>query len=139
MADTIRVTHEQDDSFDIAIRGHTLSVDQPADAGGSDTAPTPTELFVASLAACVGFYARRFMARHDLSSSGLAVEATYTMAGGPARVGEISVTLCIPEGIGERDRAALLAVASHCTVHNTLARSPLVGIELSTTCARSAA
>jgi len=43
--------------YDIAVRGHTLTVDQPADAGGEDAAPTPTELFVASLASCVVFHA----------------------------------------------------------------------------------
>ena len=41
------------DAYTISVRGHVLRVDQPTDAGGGDTGPTPTELFVASLAACV--------------------------------------------------------------------------------------
>jgi putative redox protein len=41
----IAVTHVSADRFAIQVRG------------GQDAGPTPTELFAASLAACVGFYA----------------------------------------------------------------------------------
>jgi putative redox protein len=39
------------EQYDVDIRGHRLLADQPVDAGGADQAATPTELFVASLAA----------------------------------------------------------------------------------------
>src|SRR5450759_146811 len=55
---SMRVEHRGDDKFDINIRGHVVRVDQPVKDGGEDTAPTPTELFIASLASCVAFYAR---------------------------------------------------------------------------------
>ena len=60
MVGFVRVDHKEGDRFEIEIRQHVLSVDQTAAEGGEDTAPTPTELFVGSLASCVGFYARRF-------------------------------------------------------------------------------
>jgi hypothetical protein len=41
------------EAYEVSVRGHQVIVDQPTDAGGQDTAPTPTELFVASLATCV--------------------------------------------------------------------------------------
>src|SRR6266496_433693 len=61
--ETIRlaVTHLHTDAYEIDIRGHRLTVDQPVEAGGANLGPTPTELFAASLAACVGFYAGRFL------------------------------------------------------------------------------
>ena len=52
---TVHVEHQGGDRFGIEVRGNTLTVDQPADAGGEDTAPTPTELLVASLASCNAF------------------------------------------------------------------------------------
>ena len=61
------------EAYEMTVRGHRVVVDQPADAGGQDSAPTPTELFVASLAACVAFYAGRFLTRHGYSRDGLAV------------------------------------------------------------------
>jgi len=127
---TVRVAHKGDDLFEIDIRGHLVYVDQPVEDGGSDAAPTPTELFVASLASCVAHYARRFLARHGLPTEQLAVSATFSMAERPARVGRVTVSLTVPDGVPEERRAALLAVASHCTVHNTLEQPPEVSIEL---------
>ena len=53
MNDDLTVRHLGGDRFRIESRGHTLTVDQPTEDGGTNTAPTPTELCVASLASCV--------------------------------------------------------------------------------------
>ena len=126
----ILVSHESGDRFSVDIRGHRVMVDQPIEDGGLDSAPTPTELFVAGLAACVAHYARRYLTRHDLPTEGLAVQTHFSMATRPARVDRIDVWLHLPDGVPDERRAALLAVASHCTVHNTLESSPIVVIDL---------
>jgi LmbE family N-acetylglucosaminyl deacetylase/uncharacterized OsmC-like protein len=126
----MRVEHRGGDRFDINIRGHLISVDQPVRHGGDDTAATPTELFVASLASCVAFYARRYLARHNLPTEGLAVDATFDIGSRPARVSGITVRVIVPEGVPPERREPLLAVATHCTVHNTLAATPDVSITL---------
>lgn len=126
----LRVEHRGGDKFDITVRGHVVRVDQPVKDRGEDTAPTPTELFIASLASCVAFYARRYLARHDLPTDGLAVEATFEMGSKPARVAGIDLRLIVPEGVPAERLDALLAVASHCTVHNTLVTTPEVSITL---------
>lgn len=126
----IRVEHKDGDLFEIDIRGHRFHVDQPLEDGGTDAAPTPTELFVASVASCVAFYTRRFLARHDLPAAGLAVTASFVMAERPARVGTIDVAIIVPHGLPADRRAALVAVASHCTVENTLAQAPVVNVQV---------
>ena len=119
------------EAYEVAVRGHRLVVDQPADAGGQDSAPTPTELFVASLATCVAFYAGRFLTRHGYSRDGLAMSVGYEMASDrPARVGDIRLTLRVPAGLPPERWAALRAVVSHCTVHTSLASPPSVTIDL---------
>lgn len=45
-APDVVVAHHGGDRFRASIRGHEVLVDQPVAAGGEDTAPTPTELFV---------------------------------------------------------------------------------------------
>lgn len=130
MVGSVRVTPLGGDRFEIGMRQHRVLVDQPVADGGEDSGPTPTELFVASLAGCVGFYARRYLARHDLPVEGLVVEASYTMATRPARVADIEVTIDLPPAVPEASRAALLAVVNHCTVHNTLRDPPAVNIDL---------
>jgi putative redox protein len=119
------------EAYEVTVRGHRLVVDQPAEAGGQDSAPTPTELFVASLATCVAFYAGRYLTRHGYSREGLAVSVGYGMASDrPARVSGVRLTVRVPDGLPPERWAALRAVVSHCTVHNSLAVPPPVTIDL---------
>jgi putative redox protein len=128
---TITARHLGRDRFAITTRDHTFTIDQPVSDGGDNTASTPTELFVASLVGCVGFYARRYLARHGLSADGLTVTASYAMAPRPARVSDITIAIDLPHGVPVERRDAFLAVASHCTVHNSLTDPPSITIRLS--------
>ncbi len=119
------------ESYEVGVRGHRVLVDQPAEAGGSDCAPTPTELFVASLATCVAYYAGRYLTRHGCSRAGLAVTASYDLATDrPARVSGIRLTVQVPADLPAQRWPALQAVVSHCTVHNSITTPPAVAIDL---------
>ena len=135
MSNDLVVHHLDGDRFAIDVRGHTLLVDQPTDAGGGDTAPTPTELFVAGLASCVAFYARRYLARHHIDPAGLTVSASYEIGGRPTRVLRIRIVVTPPADLPAERRGAFLAVASHCTVHNTLTEPADIEIALAATAA----
>ena len=130
-AGRVAVRHVAGDAYAISVRGHSLLADQPVPDGGQDSAATPTELLVAALASCVAFYAGRYLLRHGLDRSGLGVTADFTMADDrPARVRGVQLRISVPAGMPPKRRDALLAVASHCTVHNTLRHEPDVRIEL---------
>lgn len=127
----IHVRHEGGDRYVARIREHEVAVDQPAADGGTDTAPTPVELFAAALASCVAHYAGRYLRRHGLPEDGLSVECAFEMAGDrPARVERIRLATRLPDGFPPERRAALLAVVEHCTVHNSITRRPSISIEL---------
>jgi putative redox protein len=119
------------DRFSIGVRGHELVVDQPVADGGEDDGPTPTELFVASLAACVGFYAERYLRRHGLPADRLQVDGHAAMsADRPARVATVTLRIDgVPE-LPEHRRRSLLAVVEHCTVHNSIRQAPVIEIDL---------
>ena len=127
----ISVTHVDGDRLRIETRGHEWFADQPRADGGSDTAPTPTEHFVASLGACVAFYAERFLRRHELSTQGLRVTCDYTWAENPHRIGRIDVGVDVP-GLPQARRQAFTRVVEHCTVHNSLLYPAEVRIGLKT-------
>lgn len=125
------IRHIDGDRFEVTVRSHHVLVDQPVEAGGTDGAPTPTELFVASLATCVAFYAGRYLMRHSLEPEGLAVRVAFQMAADrPPRVSGIQLTVEAPASLPAERRAALLAVVSHCTVHNTLTQPPRIAIDV---------
>ena len=76
----VAVTHIDRDRLRIEVRGHELFANQTVEDGGEDTAPTPTEMLVASLAACVAFYAEGFLRRNGSTTEGLEVDADYRWA-----------------------------------------------------------
>ena len=107
-AQTTSVRDEGGEPYEITVRDHTIIADQPADAGGSDSAPTPTELFVASLAGCVAFYAGRFLTRHGLSREGLGVAVNYRMAADRrAHVADVHLTVRVPDAMPAQRPAGL--------------------------------
>lgn len=128
---SVEVSYGGGESYRVAMRHHEVLVDHPEDAGGEDLAPTPVELFVASLASCVGFYAGRYLARHSMPLDGLRVYAEFDMAQDrPTRVAEVRLRLSVPAELSETRKKGLRAVARHCTVHNSVSRPPEVVVEL---------
>jgi uncharacterized OsmC-like protein len=126
----VAVSYLGRETYAAATRGHVVLTDQPAPVG-EDAAMTPVELLVASLSSCVAFYTGQYLARHRLNRDGLQVTAEFALAtDGPARVRKVRQTLQVPGGLPPERKAGLLAVASHCTVHNTLRSEPNIAIEL---------
>lgn len=125
----ITVSYEGGDRLKIDVRGHSVVADQPVEDGGEDTGPTPTELFAASLAACVMHYAQRFLRRHNLSTDGLRVTCDYAWAEGPHRVGSFDLEVDAP-GLVDSKRAAFSRVIEHCTVHASITHAPAISIRM---------
>jgi uncharacterized OsmC-like protein len=119
------------DRYEIDIRGHRILVDQPTDGGGTDAGPTPTELFVASVASCTAHYAGRFLARHGVDPDGLGVTCSFEFATDrPARVRSIEMTMDVPSALPEDQLDRLRAVVEHCTVKNSLSHPPDVRLQM---------
>jgi len=129
--DEILADYRGSGRFDLHIRDHKVTVDQPVGEGGADAGPTPTELFVASLAGCVGYYASRYLQRHLLATAGLAVTASYEMSTDrPHRVASIDIKVRPPASVPAERLPALMAVVSNCTVHNSIEHAPIIDIGL---------
>lgn len=125
----ISITHVTGDQFHIDIRGHKLTVDQPQ--RGEESGPSPTELFVASMAACVGHYAARFLREHQLPYDGLTVGCEWKMlAVEHARVSRVRMDVSAPQPVPAGLRDGLQAAMEGCTVHNALHQPPQVVISL---------
>ena len=88
------------DRHRIMVRGHEIVVDQPVESGGEDAGPTPTDLFVASLASCVAHYARRGL---GAGGEGPTVRCTWRMSETPPwRVAAIAIDVTLPASYHRR-------------------------------------
>lgn len=127
---TLTVAFKGGMRFDISNGRHSIITDQPAEDGGHDAGMSPVNLFVGSLASCVGYFIGRYCERHQISAEGLCVDADWSMAEWPHRVGAVSVKIALPARITAEERERLVKVAHGCTVHQSLAVPPKVMIEM---------
>ena len=99
--------------------GHTLVVDEPLEAGGSDTGPSPTRLVAASLAGCVAVTIEMYAERKgwDVGAVEVDVEVGYE---GPVPT-DFEVGLKLPVELDDEQRRRLLVIATRCPVHKVLA------------------
>jgi len=126
----LSVAYQGGTRYDILSERHRVVTDQPADEGGADAGMTPVELFVGSVASCVGYFVGQFCARHDISRDGLKVDAEWAIVEGPHRVGQIQLSIRLPHRITQELKERLLKVAHGCTVHQSIIVPVQVAIEL---------
>src|SRR4029077_12711755 len=82
--------------------GHVLVVDEPADRGGTDTGPRPTQLLAASLAGCTAIPVEMYADRKgwDVGAIEVDVDVTYDDAIPSA----YAVALKLPRELSEEQR-----------------------------------
>ena len=107
-------------AHDVEIEGgHTIRIDEPATAGGTDTGPSPTRLVAAGLAGCIAVTIEMYAARKgwDVGAVEVDVEVEYD---GSAPL-SFAVALRLPAELDDEQRAKLLTIAARCPVHKLLA------------------
>ncbi|MDX6600995.1 MAG: putative redox protein [Solirubrobacterales bacterium] len=99
--------------------GHELVVDEPADRGGTDTGPRPTQLLATSLAGCTAITIEMYADRKgwDVGRLEVDVEMDYE---GPVP-NSFAVAISLPAELSQQQRHRLLAIATRCPVHKVLA------------------
>lgn len=126
----LTVTFHGGTRYDIVSGSHRIITDQAVEDGGQNAGMGPVELFVGSLAGCVAYFVGKFCGRHGIPQDGLSVDAEWTLAEGPHRVGRIDVGIHLPHRITVEQRERLLRAAHGCTVHQSIAVTPSIGIKL---------
>ncbi|MBW2458372.1 MAG: OsmC family protein [Deltaproteobacteria bacterium] len=76
---------------------HEVTFDLSEKLGGTDSAPSPTEMFMASIAACKLFYAYRFLSRREVATNG--GTSTITWQSNKKHIETAQVKLEMPEGV----------------------------------------
>ena len=104
---------------EVTIRGHSLRTDEPKDAGGDDTGPSPQELLAASLASCTAITIEMYADRKGWDIGEVAVDVKYEPAqrGSPTR---FAMVLHLPKELPQDQREKLMQIAAKCPVHRTL-------------------
>jgi len=99
--------------------GREIVVDEPADAGGTDTGPRPTQLLATSLAGCTAITVELYAERKGWDLDGL--EVTVDMRSDVERKPtHFDVEVALPAGLDDEQRRKLMVIAGRCPVHKLL-------------------
>ncbi len=120
----LEVTFPGGVAVDVHYKGHTIHTDQPEKAGGGGTGPSPFDLFLASIAACAGFFALRFCQERDIPTDGLGVTVDLERDPERHRVSKIKIRVRLPEGFPEKYRKAILRAVDQCAVKRHIVEPP---------------
>ena len=101
-------------------RGHRWSGDEPAELGGGDTGPTPSQLLLSSLGACTVITLQMYAARKQWPLSGVEVELQFNPDGVPTGGTDITRRISLVGGLDETQRQRLLQIANACPMHKAL-------------------
>jgi putative redox protein len=103
----------------VKVRGHELTADEPAEQGGSDSAPTPEELLAASLASCTAITMEMYAKRKgwEIGDVEVACDFEPSERGKPT---QFNLVLRLPADLPEEQVERLRVIAAKCPVHRTL-------------------
>jgi putative redox protein len=114
---------------DIVVGRHRLKADEPEDAGGTDTGPSPYDYLLVALGSCTSMTVALYARRKQWPLEGVTIRLEHskihatdcaeceTKDGMLDRI-ERDISLSGP--LSEAQRARLLEIAERCPVHRTL-------------------
>ena len=109
---------------DALHEGFRIRTDQPLSHGGGGTAPSPFDLFLASIGTCAGFYALQFLRQRGLETDGLSLTLIPERDAEKKLVTRITIDVIVPGSFPEKYRDALVRAVGHCSVKRHLAQAP---------------
>jgi putative redox protein len=111
----------------VASRQFRIRIDEPENAGGGDTGPQPSEVFLASLAGCFTLALYHVAKKRDIELPDITVTATGFYEG----PGFARLALEVKSGAGREVMEPLLEPAKRvCYVSNTLRNVSEVDVSL---------
>src|SRR5437763_14954633 len=117
-ATQMRATARQVERFrhEVKVGSHHLTADEPEDAGGGDTGPSPQELLAASLASCTAITIEMYAKRTGWEIGDVAVDVNYEPAqrGSPTK---FRMAVSLPKELPDDQRERLMPIAAQRPRH----------------------
>lgn len=104
-------------STELDLNGHSLVADEPLDAGGQNSGPTPSRLLCASLASCIAITLRMYADRKKWNPGKINVQVTLDRSG---EIPEFTIGLHYENKLATEEIDRLRLIAGKCPVHKLL-------------------
>jgi ribosomal protein S12 methylthiotransferase accessory factor len=109
-------------------KGFTIRTDQPSTSGGEGSAPSPFDLFIASLGTCAGFYLLRFCQERGIAMDGIQVSLSTSRNPETRMIERMDIDVELPADFPDKYVKAVVGAANQCTVKKHLADPPEIRV-----------
>jgi len=124
----MEITFEEGKIVTAHYHGHSIKTDQPLDNGGTNTAPAPFDLYLASIGTCAGIYVKSFCDNRKIPTENIKIMQTIVydkVSGLPV---DITLDIKLPADFPEKYRESVVNVAGLCKVKKSIANPPVFKI-----------
>lgn len=128
MANEMEIRFPGGVAVEARLEGASIRTDQPERAGGGGTAPSPFDLFLASIGTCAGYYALRFCQERQIPTDGLTLSMRWERNPETKLIGSIRIEMTLPAGFPEKYRPAILRATDQCAVKKHLVAPPAIDV-----------
>ncbi len=112
--------------------GHEIKTDQSISGGGGNTAPSPFELYLASIGTCAGIYVKSFCDNRNIPTDNIKIIQTAEYDKESGLPVNITLNIKLPSDFPEKYRASIISVAELCKVKKSIISPPVFEIIAST-------
>ncbi len=112
------------------FKDFTVETDQPQAAGGEESAPSPFEIFLASLATCAGYYVLAFCQSRNIDVANIELTQKSNYNQQTHLIDRIEITIKLPPDFPEKYQEAVIAAAAQCTVKKHLQNPPFIELKV---------
>jgi putative redox protein len=116
---------------DAHFEDFTVKTDQPKAGGGDGSAPTPFDMFLASLGTCAGIYVLGFCRHRGVDPAGIRLVQKTEDDPTTGLVARITLDIQLPAGFPEKYRAAVIQAAELCKVKKHFEHPPAIEVTTS--------
>lgn len=106
-------------------RGFSIVTDQPASSGGTGSAPSPFDLYLAAIGTCAAVYVKSFCDNRQLSTQGIKVIQHTTFSQETGLPVKLTIEIQLPPDFPEKYRQSVVNVAELCKVKKSIASPPV--------------
>jgi len=112
--------------------GHIIKTDQPVNSGGENSAPSPFELFLASIGTCAGIYVKSFCDNRKIPAENIKIIQTTEYDKETGLPTNIKIDIQLPSDFPEKYKSSVVNVAGICKVKKSIKNPPEFQIITST-------
>lgn len=111
--------------------GFTVKTDQPVKGGGTESAPAPFDLYLASIGTCAGIYVKSFCDNRQILTDGIKIIQHTEFSRETGLPIKLTIDIQLPPEFPEKYKASLINVAELCKVKKSIASPPAFEIKTS--------